>query len=237
MTMLFALSALALGAADPTLDDIVQRYFKDASFVARIDSMNQSELTKIKKDFSTQYRVKESKIWVEEPHKIRIEVKLGSTDVLYIVNGAKRYVRIPRMNVKQTENNDDAPGKRQTFLDFGVLTPSLFADPFSAKFIRVDRATGDYVFDLTYQTPKYSDTSRHRVWVDPKTRITNKREWYSQGGRHLATFYYENPVSAAGCQFPTKVTVRNAEGKVGGVTSYVGVKVNAGIDNSLFKIN
>jgi outer membrane lipoprotein-sorting protein len=101
----------------------------------------------------------------------------------------------------------------------------------------VDRATNDYVFDLTYFQPKWDDTSRHRVWVDPEKRFTTKREWYSQHGRHLATFYYEKAVLQAGVWMPTVVTVRNADNKVAGVMEYTRVKVNGGLNDSLFAIN
>jgi outer membrane lipoprotein-sorting protein len=236
MTTLLALTTLAIGIADPSIDDIVQKNLHDASFLAKIDMMSQKELVKIKKDFGTSYRIKETKFWIKDPHKIRAEAKVQDTQVIYVVNGPKRYAKVPRTGFVFTENNDDAPGKRQTFLDFGVMTSSMFSDPFEAKFVRTDRATGDYVFDITYNDKKYNDTSRHRVWVDPQKRYTTKREWYSQGGKQLAIFYYENVVNQDGVWMPTKVTVKNVEGKVGGITSYANLKVNEGIDESLFKI-
>jgi outer membrane lipoprotein-sorting protein len=235
MTALIALAGISLvGIADPDIDDIVQKNFRDAQLSGKFDFVNQKELAKINKDFGTQYRVKSTQVWLKDPHKLRIEAKVQDTSLLYIYNGAVRYFRVPRSNINMKEDNSRAPGKRQTLLDFGVLTASLFSDPFSAKYVRTDRASGDYVFDLTYARPKYDDDARHRIWVDPAKRIVTKREWYNQSGRQMATFLYENPVSFGSVWVPTKVTVKNVEGKVGAVTIYENIKVNTGLADSLF---
>lgn len=235
MNPILALTALTVLSAEPTVDDIVQRSFKDATFVARVESSNQRELAKIKKEFGTQYRIKETKFWIEEPHRLRIEAKIEDTTVLYIVSGATRFYKIPRINMTKTENNERAPGKRQTFMDFGIFTPSMFADPFQATFVRIDRATGDYVFDIMYNQKKYDDEARYRVWIDPQKRYTTKREWFARTGKQYATFLYENPVLKGGVWFPTRLIVKNVEGKVGGVTVFDNLTVNNGIADSMFQ--
>lgn len=235
-TLLAMAGLLATAQNSPSIDDVLQRSFRDATMTGRFEQVNQRELVKINKDFGTQYRVNSTKVWIKDPHKLRIESKVNDTAVLYIYNGPIRKWSVPRSRLNGTENNSDSPGKRQTFLDFGVLTPALFEDPFTAKFVRVDRASGDYVFDLTYKRPKYSDTSRHRVWVDPQKKFTTKREWYNQGGRQLATFIYENPVNNGSAWLPTRITVRNVEGKVAAVTLYDSVQINTGLADSLFAV-
>lgn len=222
-------------SADPQISDVFQKNFKDASFGGTIEQVNQSELVKIKKDFGNNYRVKDTKVQLKEPHMLRFQAKVQDTDVLYIINGTRRLAKIPRAGINSKDNFDRAPGKRQTLLDFGILTASMFEDPFSAKYVRTDRQNGDYVFDLTFKT-SYNDTSRHRVWVDPEKKFTTKREWYGQNGRFLATFLYEEPVSQNGVWFPTKISVKNVEGKLGGVTKYKNVVINAGIPSSTFEI-
>lgn len=120
-------------------------------------------------------------------------------------------------------------------MDFGVLTKSLFTDLFEAKFVRKDRATADVVFDLTFPA-KLDDTSRHRVWIDPEKKIVTKREWYGQRGNQRATFLYESPVLVDGVWFPTKVTVKNVENKVAGISRYEAFKINTGLEDSLFDL-
>lgn len=235
-TLIATFALLAPIGADPTVDDIASVAFRDASFVARVKVGNQTELNKINKDFGQSYRFKWTKVQVKEPFKLRLESTVDDTDITFVLNGATRLLRVPKARISNRENLAKSPGKRQTLLDFGLITPSLFTDLFNAKFVRVDRRTNDLVFDLTYK-PALDDTSRHRVWVDPEKRYVTRREWYAQNERQLATFYYEEPKQQNGVWFPTKLTVRNAEDKVAGVTSYEELKLNSGIADTVFAVN
>ncbi len=233
-TLLAATAFMLVGQANYDAGDIVQKGIKDISFTARVDFGNQYELAKINKDFGDSYRVSYSLIKTKEPFKVRVEGKVGDTTALYILNGTKRVYSIPRLKLKQKEDVAKGPGKRQTYLDFGLLTPSLTDELFNADFVRVDRATNDLVFDLTY---KKNDKSRHRVWVDPKKKIVTKREWYNQKGKQLATFFYEKPVEIDGVWMSTMATVKNVDNKKAGVLLYENIKVNQGISDSLFDID
>ncbi len=235
MTHFLAFAALAAHMPDPKIEDVFQRSFRDAYFVATIDMAKQSELVKIRKEFGTQYRFKETKVWLKEPHKIRLEAKVDDTLVIYLINGTKKQFKVPRVNMSQVEDVADAPGKRQTFLDFGIMTSTMFSDPFSSDFIRVDRQSGELVFDIIFKK-RYEYNTRHRVWIDAAKKYTTKREWFAQEGFQLATFFYTDPINLGGVWFPTKCTVKNVEGKVAGITSYKKVAINAGIAESLFEI-
>lgn len=221
-------------AAAQSIDDYVQRNLRDAAFTARVVRGDQRELAKINKDFANSYRFRFVNTWLEEPFRLRLESTVDDTKIFFILNGSTRLVRIPRSNVNLRENLEDSPGKRQTVLDFGLLTPSLMKDLFDAKFVRNDRATGSAVFDLNYKK-RFGDTTRHRIWMHPQRRYVERREWYSQiDGRLLATFLYEEPVQQANVWFPTRLTVRNAENKVAGITEYTNVRVNQGLSDNLF---
>ncbi len=220
-----------------SIKEFWQTGLKDASFTARVETGNQRELAKINRDFANSYRFKYTIVRLKEPFKLRLESKVDDTDILFIVNGTKRMVRIPRANLHQRENLAHSPGKRQTLVDFGMLAPSLFEDLFKAKFVRNDRASGDAVFDLTY-FPNLDDSSRNRIWVDKTKHYISKREWYSQNdGRLLASFVYDNVKEVNGVWFPTRVTVRNADNHVAGITQYEGLKINTGLADSLFKVD
>lgn len=231
------LAAALLFAAPqtPGVDDIVQTEFRDAAFTAKVGTAAQSELGKINKDFANSYRFKSSKVQIKEPFMLRLESRVDDTDILFILNGPTRVLRVPRAKISQRENLSKAPGRRQTLLDFGVLTPSLFKNFLVAKFVRSDRATGNLVFDLTYEN-RLDDSSRYRVWVDSDKRYITKREWYNQEGRMLATFLYDNPVRDGKTYFPTRLTVKNVDNKVAGVTDYSALKLNGGISDSVFDV-
>lgn len=228
-------SVLAVAQTGADVSDIVQPRLRDISFTAQVVAGYQDELAKINRDFGNSYRVKTTRVQAKEPFMIRLESRVGDTEVRYILNGSSRLYSIPRARVNQREDLSNSPGKRQSFLDFGLITPSMIGGLFDAKFVRVDRATGGLVFDLTY-LKKWDDTSRHRIWVDREKRYVFRREWYGQKGRLMATFYHENPIEIQGVWLPTRVTVRNAEGKVAGIMQYNGIVLNAGLPDSLFSL-
>jgi outer membrane lipoprotein-sorting protein len=218
----------------PNIQQYVQRDLQDASFLARKVRGNQRELAKINKDFGNSYRFDKIAFQYKEPLKLRVEATVDSTSALYIIDGPRQTVRVPRLRIRQTFDLKNAPGRRQSPLDFGVLTPGMFTELFQAKYVRRDRTTGEDVFDLTYQNPE--DTSRHRVWVDREKGITTKREWYNQPGRQLATFFYEEPTKVGSTWFPTRMTVRNVDDVVAGVTAYEAMKINTGLADSVFEV-
>lgn len=228
MTVL--ISALML-AQTPDAKAIVQSSFKDAKFVAKIVTGNQKELKKINDDFAQSYRFDTTTAYVKEPFMLRMEAEVDDTKITYIVNGGRKYYKLgSKIGVPIDVKN--APGKRQTIMDFGILTPSLFESGFmTAKFVRKDG--DDLVFDITYDHKL--DNSRNRVWVDADKKFIEKRAWYDQAGRLLATFDYSNPKNEGGVWFPTKCTVKNNEGKLAGVTEYIKMSLNKGLDASLFK--
>ena len=229
---------LALSVAvnqDPSIDDVVMKGFKSATFTTVVGESKQTELRKINKDFAQSYRFKRMDVQMKEPFKLRLSTKVDDSEIVMVINGTGKSYQIPQARISKKEDNATAPGKRQTTFDFGLLTPSLFDGYLAAKFVRTDRRSGDYVFDLTYD-PDHTDESRHRVWIDPETKFLNKREWYSQKGNLRATFYYEEPKKYGNVYFPTKATVKNAEDKFAGSMSYQNIKINVDLDESLFKL-
>ncbi len=230
-------AAVALGQSSPSIRDVWQDELKDFSFVAKKISANQKELAKINKDFGSAYRFTSTEIQYKEPMMLRGESKVEDQSIIYIINGPIRRYKIPRAGINTREDLAKAPGKRQTPLDFGIVTPSLFNGLFQAKFVRKDTRSGDLVFDLTY-LEKLDDDSRHRVWIDPEKKFVTKREWYSQNDnfRLMATFFYEAPQAFGKVFMPTKLTVNNAEGKLAGVSAYTQIQVNRGIPASDFGV-
>ena len=230
------MTLLALGGPAYTWQDIVQSNFQDAEFYAHAVKGNQRELQKINREFATSYRFMSSKAHAEmkEPLMMRFEASVEDTSLLYVINGAHRMYKIPKNGLNLRENLADAPGKRQTTLEFGFLTPALFTSLFDASFKRVDRESGDLVFDLTFKNPPFHDTTVHRVWVDPQKKYITKRVWFAQDGREMATFLYDRPTHQNGVWLPTRATVKNVDDKVAGITEYTNMRINIGIPSSRF---
>jgi hypothetical protein len=220
-------------AQSQDIDDYVQTRLQVLRATIRQQTANQRELEKINKDFANSYRIKQMTARYKEPTKMRLESKVGVVNVVYIINGNRKHVSAGP--IKNTDDISNAPGKRQTLMDFGILT-SGFMKLVHARFLRYDMVGGvrSPVFELTWANS--DDTSKHHVWMDGKTRTIVKRQWYNQQGKLMATFYYKNPVEAApGVWVPTRVEVYNAEGKLGGVTTYVDLYVNEDLPDSLFQ--
>ena len=227
--------ALLGAVAAPDISSFVQSKLKDATFTARVGRSDQRELKKINDDFAQSYRFKSTKVYAKEPFKLRLEATVEDQSIYFILNGTTRWYRLPSANINHKEDLSGQPGKRQTWLDFGVLTPGLFRNLFVGTFVRTDKDSGRIVFDITYANSS-EDSSRHRVFIDPAKKYVTRREWYAQDGTLRAIFLYEAPVHMNGAFFPTKLTVKNAEGKTAGTSSYIDIKLNAGLADSLFSV-
>ncbi len=237
MTTVLTAAAIAALGQSRSIYDYCPSSLKDLAFTMRRSDANQQELAKINEDFARSYRFKSTQVRLKEPMKLRLEMQLDADNkIVFIVNGATRRYRYPRANLNAKEDLSKSPGKRQTFLDFGLVTPGLFRDFYVPKFVRIDRDSGAAVFDLTF--PKsLDDTSRQRIFIDPKKHFVVRREWYAQEGNLRAVFEYSDPVESHGVFVPTKTKVYNAEHKVAGVTTYANVKVNGGLSDSIFSVD
>lgn len=225
---------LTTATAPVDIATYLQPKLKDLSFTVRVGSSSQRELAKINEDFAKSYKFKQTKVYAKEPFKLRLESLVEDQTVLFILNGPTRWLKVPSIRLSTKENLAKSPGKRQTWLDFGILTPGLFSGLFEATYVRLDRESGRAVFDLTF-AKALDDTSRQRVFIDPDRKYVARREWYSQEGRLRAVFSYESPVQVDGVWLASKLTVKNADGKVAGVSSYTDLKVNSGLSDSLFQ--
>lgn len=235
-TGLAAIVGLSLTQSTPRIEDFLQSNLVDASFRAVVGRSVQSELAKINRDFAQSYRFRTTQVRMMEPFKLRLDSQVDDMDIMFVMNGTRKLIRIPRANVSHREDLSRAPGKRQTAFDFGLLTPSLFRDLYDATFVRMDRRTGQPIFDVTYK-PNLRDGTRNRIWVDPERHVIVRREWYSQRGGHLqATFEYSDFRQVSGVWFPGLLTVTNAEGRFAGETRYQDIRVNTGLPASLFEI-
>lgn len=217
----------------PSIDSYTQP-IKDISFTMDTKSGNQAELRKISKDFGEAYRFDHMTFKIKDSFQIRGETKVEDTSILMIMSDGIRVFRAPRQNLNIKKDVKNHPGQRQTIFEFGLVTPQLFDGFMVSKFVRNDRGTGDVVFDMNFN-PKFGDTTRYRVWIDPARKFTTKKEWYGQDGNLKATFYFTNPEKVGSFYVPTLATVKNAEGNTAGALNYSHFAINIGLADSLFK--
>jgi hypothetical protein len=229
----FALLLTSCLAAPEAIETFVQPGLHDAEFTAKIVSGDQAALAKIGKDFGTSYKFSSAHVYVKDPFELRIESVYEGTKVTMIENGTT--VSYRAAGFRRPRDLTHSPGGRQTFLDFGILTSSLFSVLFDAAFVSADNTAGTATFDLTFKpSPDYQDTSRHRIVVDTAKHYVIRREWFGQDGKLRATFDYSEPQQCSGCWVPTDMKVTNAEGKLAGETRAENVKINSDLDEKLF---
>lgn len=226
-------ASTVVGQTSARMTSSLQRDLRDLKFTMKIGKSNISELKKINNDFANSYRFKESEVMMKEPFQLKMVSIVGETRVVLVLNKTQQLMKVPG-KIQQKTDLSKAPGRRQTFFDFGILTPSLFDNYMEAKFIRVDRRTNQPVFDVTY-VASLGDETRHRIWVDDKKGVVTKREWYSQIDKRLmATFNYSGFVQSDGVWVPSKMEVYNSENKFAGSTSYSNIRANTGISSNEF---
>jgi outer membrane lipoprotein-sorting protein len=223
--------AATLSPDTPLLDQFASKSLVDLEAHVSVVSAEQSELAKINRDFGMAYRLKSLIMRYKEPNKLRMEGSIGTL----IINGAARHFRVPAIKLSRTDDLGESPGKRYTLMDVGLLTHGSLAVG-QSRYVK-DEAVGDVqarVFEMTY---KEDASVRYLLWIDPKTHIIAKREWYDGSGKRKASFFYQQPKQvAADLWVPTRIEIRNCENVVAAVTAYSDVKVNQGLDEALFKI-
>jgi outer membrane lipoprotein-sorting protein len=219
----------------PDIDNYIQDQLKDLQMSVQSDSVRLGELRKINEDFANAYRFKRMQAYYKEPLMMRLESEVMSRKLTYVLNGGIKLVSAPGKKLREDVSN--SPGKRQTLMDFGLLTPALMKQ-MRARFLKEEKLNGKtmLVFELSWSKGD-DNTTRHHVWMDPQTKITAKRVWYDRLGKLAATFEYKDPVEVApGIWVPTKVEVYNAGNRFGGRTLQSGIQVNKGLSDSLFTL-
>ena len=217
------------------LNDYAVSTLNDFKASMKIVEFSEHEGVKINKDFPLIYKIKgDIKVQYKEANKLRVDGLLGASSFTMIVNGTTQYAWIPAAHIKTRTFLGKEPGKRKTLLDVGMISPGYLAYT-QSEFKRTQVVDGVLcaVFKVSYRD-KTLDTSHRMIWIDPKTKITLKRDEYSQESKLNATFLYKQPVEQDGFWFPTRIEAYNNEGKKAGVTGYSSVKVNVGLLDSVF---
>lgn len=223
-------------AIDTNIGSYVCAKLDDFSARISVVKADQRELGKINKDAGLFYQFSDILMRYKEPNKVRIEGLIQGTRGVYVVDGTIQLVSVPRIHLKTRRDFGDAPGKKKTLVDVGLIS-EFYLTYTDAKFLR--EATVDGVacaaFEMRY---KDKDDSSHQImYIDPKTKVVRKREAYSQEGKLQAVYYYKGVKEVApGIWFPTEIEAQNTDRVIAGVTAYKDIKVNIGIADSIFKL-
>jgi outer membrane lipoprotein-sorting protein len=227
-----SLKAVAAFAQDePSFDSLCSADVKALKTHVRVSSAVTGELRKISPDYVTVAQLKEVDLTYCPPNRLRMESKIG----LMIVNGDKRYFRVPQLGLKRTDNGGEETNRRFSLLDLGVL--SLTArQSVTAK--SVPKPTNSTQEGLQFEiTIPMVASLKYTVWIDPKTRTLTKREWRDETGKLKATFVYSEPKEIApNVWMPQKMEILNPEGAKAGLLEHREMIVNQAVEDASFQI-
>lgn len=228
-------AAVSTAAVPTDISAYVCSRLDDFTATGVVVSSNQRELEKVNKDFGFLYRFNKVLMRYKEPNKVRVEGTVEGTRGVYIVNGSIQIVSVPKIRLNTRRDFGNSPGKRKSLVDMGLVS-EYYLTYTNFKFVREGTVEGTPVgiFEVTYKD-RDEDTSRHLLYIDPKTRVIRKRDAYRQDGSFQAVYHFREVKQVApGIWFPTRIEVQNTDRKVAGVTRYEDIKVNTGLPDSLF---
>ncbi len=230
MAIVIALLLSGVVSAAPNIQTFVSASVKTLQLSSEIVTENQDALRTIDGDIALAYRLHRGSMAYEQPGKLRIDASIPHLVTgYYIINGNQKLTVAPF--VHKVQDTTGAPGKRQTLLDFGLVSPELLTD-YTATFLRRD--SGLILFQI--QPKQAGETQKDLVWIDPKTHITTQRYNYNRDGKLIKWFLYKNPKLVGGVYVPTRVELYNPQNKLAGATVYENIRVNLPLSENIFKI-
>ncbi len=208
----------------------------DVEATIHVTKFEATEAEKIGQDFKRTYALRNVTLQYKQPNKLRIDGRsaiFGSA--ILILNGATRFYSVPKLRIHKLEDLENSPGKRQSMLEYsGVISPDTL-QYMKGSFVREEKVDGQpaLVYNLNYSGMEGG--SHYRLWVDPRTHITVKREWFDATNNLRATFFYLDPLEISpGIWLPTRLDVKNAGGITAVSSAYSDFKVNQGLTDNLF---
>ena len=194
------------------------------------DETNIDELKRIGGAFATTYRISHTvNVSYEYPNKARFEGRAFGVGISLIYNGDLKAYHTP---IKSSSMNvANQPGQKQSLLDLGIFAKDYLATDWKPTFLREEN--GLDVFQLSLRA--VGNNSKEIVWVNPKTMITERRMSYNGDPKLIKELRYLKPMQIRpGIWVPTRIEIYNQFGKLGAVQDILNIKVNLGVDESLF---
>jgi outer membrane lipoprotein-sorting protein len=221
-------------------EDIHQRVsdatsgFRDLSLTARVVHTNPAALHKIGKDFSKNYDIKSTRLLYKCPDKMRLDGKIGLLNVVVVTNGDKKAFMIPSVHFRSTDNIKGQPHKRQSELDWGVLTGSLWNDYIVLSAESESVSSGD-MYKIVFRRSNSVD-KKLAVWADAKSLKLLKLEKYESDGSMKSKYIFSGHKEYNHIWVPSRIDVYNEDNTLAATSACENVAVNSGISDSRFNI-
>ncbi|HUV04178.1 MAG TPA: hypothetical protein VMX94_03630 [Armatimonadota bacterium] len=209
--------------------------FRDVTLTCKVLYANHAELKKIGKDFNKSYEFKSTTVRYKAPNKMKMEGKLGLLKAVVVINGDRKATIIPAIHYSKKENIRDEPHKRQTDIDIGIVTDSVWRD-YIVLGNADERGPSGAVYKITFVRENARD-KKHVCWVDARTLKLLKVEKHESDGSLKSRYIYSRHSLIEGFIWvPGRIDVYNQDGKLAGTTAYENIRINTGIPDSVFRI-
>ncbi len=177
------------------------------------------------------YGFRDAEVFYIRPDKFRAQGNAKGVDVSYVLNGNIKQVLAPSMMLKKTDDLADERSRKQTTLDLGFASDTLWRD-FNVKIL--SQSNGTIKLRLN---PKGDDGQRHEiVALDSKTLKVLTRERYKGDGKLRSRSIYSAHKTLGKMPVATKVNVLSADGGSAGSIEMKNLKINTGVSPALFQI-
>lgn len=206
--------------------------FRDLRMGVEIAYANQKELAVIGKDYGKAYEFKNAELTFKNPDKYKMTARAGIVNVSYIVTGDIK--RVKAGLIKKTDDISEEPHKKQSVLDVGVVSDSLWQF-YSVDYERTEQFAGASCYVLSLYLSN-SPQKKQYIWIDTKDLKLLKREKHEADGSLRVRYTYTKHRPYKGMVWvPGEQRVYNQNGKLGGTSVYKNIRVNDGVADSEFK--
>jgi hypothetical protein len=209
--------------------------YKDLSLSARVVFADKKVLKGIGKDFPKSFEIENTNAQFKFPDKMKASGKLGMIGIAVITNGGWRYYRVPSLKINKKVDISNKPEQRQSDLDLGVLSDTLWREWVIINAEKIDTRSGDQ-YKVTICRTTMRD-AKSVCYIEAKTlkllRIDKYHENY--GALQVSYVFSGHTYEANAIWVPKRADVYNASGKLAASTAYENIRVNSGIPDSAFE--
>ena len=234
-----AFVVVASSAMATSSTDILKRvkaaesHFTDFRADMVITQANKRNVSEMGNGYGDILRLQKAIISYKKPNLLRVDGYAQGIKMTYVQNGYTKLILAAM--IRQKQNVQNAPGKREDTLDLGFLSSQLWKD----NYVSVLPGGGRGIIKLKFD-PKFGDKDKRHdmVWVDSKSLKVIKREKHKGDGRIRVKYTYSGFMMMGGkLPLATVANMLNADGKELGSVKYKNVKVNCSLNNSLFSLS
>lgn len=206
--------------------------FRDIKADMVVTNPNKDNVQGMGEGYGDILQLQKATLSFKSPDKLRFDGYAKGVKVVYLQNGYTKLITAAMIRHKKMVKNE--PGQRQDTLDIGFLSSRLWTDNTVSV---VSNQAG--VVQLKFK-PKFGSKDKRcdLVWINGNNLRVIKREKYLADGTMRARYMYSDYM-AVGKSLPLarKVAMFDAKGGGLGTISYVNVKINSGLAESLFSLN